>query len=886
MGEVYLARDEKLNRDVAIKVLPAGLSTNTDRLHRFEQEAEAAGALNHPNILAVYDVGVHNSSPYVVSELLEGETLRETLDQRALITRKATDYAIQLAHGLAAAHDKGIVHRDLKPDNIFIRKDDHLKILDFGLAKLLHRTSEGNVPQTDIATRKVHTDAGTVMGTVGYMSPEQVRGQAVDHRSDIFSFGAILYEMLSGQRAFRRETPAETMTAILKEEPPELSETNPKINLHLDKVVRRCLEKKPERRFQSAHDLGFALESINTTSGAISQPSATVSALTTTSRSWFRSGPLGWAVAALLLVGLIVSFGLYLKTPSSKGNEPVRQFALAPPIDGQLDMQSVALLFSPDGTHIISTNMVSGKSKLFDRPLTASTARPIEGTEGASDPFFSPDGKWLAYFANGLLKKVPLAGGAAETVCEATNARGGVWSDDGSIIFTPGTDNALFQVPASGGTPKAVSTLDGSARERSHRWPDALPGGKSVLFSIAYDVGNPLENANVGLLDLATGKYRILIKGAAFPRYIPGYIVYAHSNSLIAVPFDLSKLEVTGSPTTLLENVMMFPNSARVQFSFSRGGDLVYLEGRSDDNRDAAQPLVWSDRRGNEQSLTEMRQRFSNPRLSADGRIVFVEVADPEPAIWSYDINRGTLTRIIHGGLSYGPVPSPDGTWVAYEATRDGTAGAWVARVDGSDEQRLTSSKRADVPTSWTPDSKKLAITTGTESGYTEVGIVSIEGDHPIEKLVSGPFNAGGAQFSPDGRWVAYVSDESSRNEVYVRQYQEPANRVQISAAGGSQPMWSKTGRELFFRSGNELLAVNVTLGSSVVAGKPVVLFSKAMPESPSGSAYRFSSKYDVSKDGQRFVIPKSNPESSDSPRARVILNWFSDLKQRLSAAH
>jgi len=680
---------------------------------------------------------------------------------------------------------------------------------------------------------------------------------------------------------------AETMTAILKEEPTELSETTAKINLQLDKLVRRCLEKKPEHRFQSAHDLGFALESINTTSGTVSQSSTTSNSLRTSPHSWLSSGNLGWAVAAIFLLASIVGFALYLRTGAKKGDiEPVRQFSLAPPAEGTLDLQSVALLFSPDGTHIVSTNTVSGQSKLFVRSLTALTARPMEGTEGASDPFFSPDGKWVAYFANGLLRKAPIAGGAAETVCEATNPRGGVWSDDGTIIFTPGTDNALYQVSANGGTPKPVSTLDGSARERSHRWPDALPGGKSVLFSIAYDVGNPLENANVGLLDLATGKYRILIKGAAFPRYIPGYIVYARTNSLFAVPFDLKKLEVTGSPITVLENVMLFPSSARAQFSFSRSGDLVYLEGRSDDYREAAQPLVWLDRRGNEQSLTEARQRFSGPRLSADGRLVFVEVADPEPAIWSYDISRGTLTRIIHGGLSWGPVPSPDGTRVAYEATRDGTAGAWVAHVDGSDEQRLTSSKREDVPTSWAPDSKKIAITSGTESGFAEVRIVSIEGNHPTEKLISGPFNAGGAQFSPDGRWVAYVSDESGRNEVYLRQYQEPPNRVQISVAGGTQPMWSRTGHELFFRNGTELLSVNVTIGSNVIAGKPVVLFSKAMPESTSGRIYRLSSDYDVSKDGQRFVIPKSNPTSSDSPRATVILNWLSDLEQRFGAAH
>ena len=887
MGEVWRARDNKLGRDVAIKFLPANSAADADRLHRFEQEARATSALNHPNILTVFDIGKHDGSAFIVAELLEGEELRERLYQGQIPLRKAIDYAQQIVNGLAAAHGKGIVHRDLKPENLFITNDERIKILDFGIAKLFVTPAATNPDISEDATRKVLTNPGVVMGTVGYMSPEQVRGEKADHRSDIFSFGAILYEMLSCQRAFRRDTAAETMTAILKEEPAELSETHPNINLQLDKVVRRCLEKKPERRFQSAHDLGFALESISTTSGAASQPSTTTSSFTTPSRSWLSSGNLGWALAALLLVASIVGFGLYLKATSSKGDiEPVRQFALAPPIDGQLNLQSVALLFSPDGTHIISTNVVSGKSKLFDRPLTAASARPIEGTEGASDPFFSPDGKWVAYFANGLLKKVPLTGGASETVCAATNARGGVWSDDGTIIFTPGTDNALFQISANGGIPKPVSILDGSARERSHRWPDALPGGKSILFSIAYDVGNPLDNANVGLLDLATGKYRILIKGAAFPRYIPGYIVYARSNSLFAVPFDLNKLEVTGSPSTLLENVMMFPNSARAQFSFSRNGDLVYLEGRSDDNRDAVQPLVWLDRRGNEQSLSETRQRFSNPRLSPDDRMVFVEVADPEPAIWSYDISRGTLTRIIHGGLSYGPVPSPDGALVAYEATRDGTAGAWVARVDGSDERRLTSSKRADVPTSWTPDSKKLAITSGTESGYAEVGIVSIAGDHPIERLISGPFNAGGAQFSPDGRWLVYVSDESGRNEVYLRQYQEPANRVQISVAGGTQPMWSKTGRELFFKNGNELLAVNVTLGSNVVAGKPVVLFSKTMPESTSGSTYRFSSRYDVSKDGQRFVIPKTNPESPNSPGARVILNWFSELKQRLAAVN
>jgi serine/threonine-protein kinase len=541
----------------------------------------------------------------------------------------------------------------------------------------------------------------------------------------------------------------------------------------------------------------------------------------------------------------------------------------------------LAFLFSPDGAHIVSTLLVSGKTQLFDRPLAASAAHQIDGAEGAVDPFFSPDGQWLAFFANGALKKVPLNGGAAETICKAENPRGGVWSGDDSIIFTPGTDAPLYRVSASGGPAEAVSTIDGSARERSHRWPDALPDRKAILFSVAYDVGNPLDDANVAVLDLNTGKHRILIKGGAFARYISlGYIVYARGNALLAVPFNLKTLQVTGSPVRTLENVMMSPSNARVQFSLSRGGDLVYLEGRSDDSRDAAQPLVWLDRHGSEQPLTEARQRFSKPRLTADGRTLFVEVADPEAAIWAYDINRETLTRVTHGGVSYGPAPSPDGTRVAYEATRDGVAGALLARIDGSGEQRLTSSKRIDAPTSWSPDGRLLALTSAGESGNYEVRFVPVAGeDHTPQIFVQGSFNAGGARFSPDSHLVAYVSDESGRNEVYVRAYPE-GTRVQISAAGGSQPVWSGNGRELFFRSGDELLAVNVSPGPNFSAGKPVVLFSRSMPEDSSGRAYSFMADYDVSNDGRRFVFPKYKPNSSNIPRIRVMLDWFLELKR------
>jgi serine/threonine-protein kinase len=824
-------------------------------------------------------------SAALVLELVDGPTLGERLAAGGLPGGDIIRIARQLAQGLEAAHDRGIVHRDLKPENLFVTTDGRVKILDFGLAKLSER--EAVAIGSEDETRRALTDPGVVMGTAGYMSPEQVRGHQADHRSDIFSFGSILYEMLTGQRAFLRETMAETMTAILKEEPPEVSSTSPDINPQLEKIVQRCLEKNPSRRFQSAHDLGFALESLTALSGSASQSLSSLESKP--SFSMLRvldRRRVGWVVASVaLLAAIITSIVMYFSRRPNVTGGPVRQFTLAQPVEGALSQRSIALLLSPDGTHLISTQLVSGKTQLFDRLLAASAARPIDGTSGATDPFFSPDGQWLAFFADGALKKVPLSGGVAETICQAENPRGGVWTDNGSIIFTPGTDSALYRVSAKGGEPVAVSTIDVAERERSHRWPDTLPDGKSILLSVAYDTGNPLDNASVAVLDLNTGKHRILIKGGAFARYVPsGFIVYARGNSILSVPFDLKRLEVTGSPVTVLENVTMTQSNARAQFSFSRGGDLIYMEGRSEDSRGAARPLVWLDRHGSEQTLTEVKRSFSKPRLTRDGRTIFVEVADPDAAIWAYDINRGTLTRVTYGGVSYGPVPSPDGTRVAYEATRDGVAGALVARIDGSGEQRLTSTKRIDVPTSWSPDGKLLALTSVGESGNLEVRILPVDGDHTPQTFVQGPFNAGGARFSPDGRWVAYVSDESGRNEVYIRPYGEAGTRQQISADGGTQPVWSSDGHELFFRSGDQLLVVDVILAPSFAAGKPVVLFTKHTPADSSGVAYDWMADYDVSNDGRRFAFPKYSPDSGNAPHARVILGWFSELRRLTTA--
>ncbi|HEX9423962.1 MAG TPA: protein kinase, partial [Pyrinomonadaceae bacterium] len=473
MGEVYRAHDEKLNRDVAIKVLPAALSENSDRLHRFEQEAQAAGSLNHPNILAVYDVGTHESAPYVVSEMLEGETLRGVLDDGPLSTRKAIDCATQIARGLAAAHDKGIIHRDLKPDNLFITKDDRVKILDFGLAKLVQPSGE-DVAQTDIATRKVHTDPGTVMGTAGYMAPEQVRGRAVDHRADIFSFGAVLYEMLSGRRAFHGDSAIETLNAILKEEPAELTTTNPNIAPALERVVWHCLEKSPERRFQSAGDVAFALESV---SGVTSHPSqqtlAPLGALAA-SRIWTRERLIWLGICTILLLCIsALAFAYFSRSQAT--NHAIR-LALT---TSQKATLPARITVSPDGLRVtFIANNTDGKRLLWVRSLESLTAQPLSGTEGATSPFWSPDNRFIGYFANGKLFKVDASGGRSQALCDVGEDRGGAWNRDGVILFAG--SEGLYRVSAQGGTPILATKVD--PKEEAHRWPYFLPDSHHFVF--------------------------------------------------------------------------------------------------------------------------------------------------------------------------------------------------------------------------------------------------------------------------------------------------------------------------------------------------------------------------------------------------------------------
>src|SRR5688572_15598306 len=575
MGEVYRALDPKINREVAIKILPPALSADKDRLARFEQEAQAAGALNHPNILIIHHIDTHDGAPYIVSELLEGETLRERMGGTALPQRKAIEYALQVAHGLAAAHDQGIVHRDLKPENIFITKDGRLKILDFGLAKLTAATDVSQ-PQTEVPTRRVNTDPGVVMGTMGYMSPEQLRSKPADHRSDIFSFGAILYEMLSGRRAFRGESTADMMSAILREDPPDLSETNKLINPALERVVNHCLEKNPEERFNSARDLAFSIEAL---SGSTNVSSATVLSERPAARRQLRAF-LPWAIACLfLLAALTLAFLYFRRAPADQ--RPVR-FSVSMP---EKVTEILGPVVSPDGRTIAFLATLEGKRFIYVRPLDSVNAHRLDGTEDASLPFWSPDSRYLGFFSDNKLKKIEVSGGPAQIVCDARLSAGGSWNRDGVIIFGQDT-YGMQRVSAAGGSPTLILKLDESRKEVIQAYPSFLPDGRHFLYQ---SWNGRSEDATIYVASLDGGERKPLVKFESNPAYVaPGYLLFARNTTLMAQPFDAAKLQLTGEPFPVVEQVAFSVASGYSNFSVSDNGTLIYWNGTPSNRQ-----LVW-----------------------------------------------------------------------------------------------------------------------------------------------------------------------------------------------------------------------------------------------------------------------------------------------------
>ncbi|MGE5242851.1 MAG: protein kinase domain-containing protein [Betaproteobacteria bacterium] len=880
MGEVYRARDTRLNRDVALKILPEAFVSDPERLARFTREAQTLASLNHPNIAHIHGLEESGGVRALVMELVEGEDLSAHIARGALPLAEALSIARQLAEALETAHDLGIIHRDLKPANIKVRDDGTVKVLDFGLAKAVDPRSVSSsaavlANSPTITSPAAMTGAGVILGTAAYMAPEQAKGKAVDRRADIWAFGCVLYEMLTGRHAFDGETVTDVLAAVVGAEPDWLA-LPPSTPAAIRDLLHRCLTKEPRRRLRDIGDARIAVEEAQSGAGVGSGFSAAPAETRTSRAAWRRAAP--WGLAGLAILAATITMMLYR---TATGPAAVMRFTLAPPTSGEFTTGiGSPVVLSPNGTQMVYILRGGERAQLYLRRLDRDQATALPGTEGAFAPFFSPDGQWVAFFAQGKLKKVAVTGGLPVTLCDAADARGGDWGPDDNILFTPTADSPLERVSADGGTPEPVTKLNSAPESdsRSHRWPWFLPGGKQALFNVVYHVGNPLDHSDIGVVSLTTGEYKILIRGGGYPRYVPtGYLVYVVGTDMLAVPFDASKLEVTGTPVVVVSGVRTALYSGSAEFSFSNGGTLAYLS--ASDRPAPMDRLVWVNRKGVAQPITATLHAYANPRVLPDGRRIVVEARDQQRGIWLYDATRDTLSPLAIASGDTAPALTPDGRNVIYNSVRNGSEGLWMRRVDGNGgEQNFTATTVAQVPNSVSPDGRFVAYSTRTAT-QDVVLVLSLEGDHKPRPLLPGPGNRAAVAYSPDGRWIAYVSDESGREEVYVAAASGEGGRWPISSGGGAEPLWARGGRELFYRAGSKMMAVEVHSGEVFSTGRAVELFEGDFRHNEGPAS--LSPDYDVSPDGQRFVMIQSTGPAAAAPAAQgphMVLNWFHEL--------
>ena len=764
MGEVYKAHDTRLDRTVAIKVLPEELSDNAELRERFEREARAISSLNHPHICTLYDVGCEDGVDFLVMEYLEGETLADRLQRGALRLDEALRYAIQIADALDNAHRHGVVHRDLKPGNIMLTEAGAI-LLDFGLASLRQGYGE-QASLSSVSTRvKPLTEKGAILGTFQYMAPEQLEGLEADSRTDVFAFGAVVYEMLTGKRAFEGESQASLIAAILEREPTALSSLQPMTPQALERTIRKALAKEPDRRWQDVGDFGSELQWISEGGG--------LAVVRETSHSQ-KALPL----AITAIVGVVAS-GLAVWSMMRPGPPPVTRSTLLLPDDVTvLQRPSSPVAISPDGTRLVFATAGEG---LYLRALDELEARPISGTEGAHTPFFSPDGQWIGFFANETLKKVAFGGGAPLTLCTVSaDSRGATWGPDGTIVF--GTSGPLLEVSAGGGTPRELTAIDEDRHERAHRWPQFLPKGTGLVFTI-----RTAEGWGIAALSRDTGEVHRLdpLGPSIATAFVPsGHLVYAQSDGLLAVPFDPKVLTLEGDPIRVVESVRT-AGIGVPHVALSENGSLVYVT----DDGQSQNRLVWADRDGASTLVSDGWGWIRHPRLSPDGsRVVVAASVDRSPFedLWVYDLERDTRTRLTVGESSSYPEWYPDGTRIAF---RSGGFGRWDLfwkPSDGSgDREPLLEEGSSLFTGAWSPDGATLVFPK-INNVVSNLWLLPRDGDP--SPLLETPFFKTAPRFSPDGRWLAYQSDASGRFEIYVQPFPGPGQRELLSSEGGTVP--------------------------------------------------------------------------------------------------
>jgi len=858
MGEVYRARDSKLNREIALKVLPKTLAPDSDRLVRFNREAHVLASLNHSNIAAIYGFEESDGVQALALELVEGATLADRIATGAIPIGEALSIARQIADGLESAHDRGIVHRDLKPANIKLRPDGMVKILDFGLAKALEPPEKpSDAPGVAVVAGTTVTRVSAIFGTAAYMSPEQARGRMADRRADIWGFGCVLYEMLAGRRAFPGETTQDTLVAVLVHEPDwsQLPEDTP---AGIVTLLRRCLEKDPGRR---VHDIVDARTEID---------DARIPTPTSIRPKYTRSTFVVVTVAAAIAVALWV--WQHRASPTSERASAVKRLELllpeAGPLAGAVSMPlgvgQLSIAITPDGTRLVYVLERQGVTQLYLRGIDERQATPIAHTEGGFGPFFSPDGHWIGFFAENKLKKVAVSGGDPIVLCDAPNPYGGAWWTDGTILFAPDEGRRPARIRESGGIPEPIIVRNS---EGSFRYPDILPDGKTAIVSNALHGG-------VGVLSLETGEFRLLVERAGGGRYAPtGHLVFARSGALLAVPFDTETLAVTGPESVILEGVQMGPTGPLLpQAVFSHDGTLVYAPGSP--HADAVRP-VWVDRQGNVQPLGMPPRSYGNFSLSPDGRRLAIVIADPNRDLWIQDLERGTLIRLT-SGAEIGTSEWWNDERIVFHWRTHPTAQIFWIPSDGSGEPEPLTTERF-VAASLSPDRQLLAGFRQDPVTGQDLYVLALKGNQPPQVFLRTRFTEAGPTFSPDGRWIAYGSDESGEYEIYVRPYPGPGAKWQISTEGGEHVVWSRDGKELFFRNGQKWMSVAVTLTPEFKAEKPRLLFKG--PYVMIGNQ-----SYDVTTDGQRFLVLEPL-EQGTVTYLNVVLNWFEDVKRKAGQA-